>query len=107
MPLFVIYIFLICFAVVVIIISAAIFKSRRPGEKLSDTLGMPVSLFLSIVSFAASLFLGLFVTQFAAPTLTTWWWAPALRVAWQLGSGLLVAGGVLKLAKDNHNINRT
>lgn len=81
-----------------------ILRRRRRHATIRDTVGLGAFTLLMILIFTSSLLLAPLATSFSSPTRTDWWQMAAVRVAWQLGGGILLGAALLWEARHNDNL---
>jgi len=81
-----------------------VLRKRHRHSTIRDTVGMGAFTLLMILIFTSSILLAPLATSFSSPTRTDWWQMAALRVAWQLGGGLLLGAAMLWEAGHNDHL---
>ena len=76
---------------VTFIVAGAAYSHRVKGESI----GMALLTVASIAFWITGLVLGFFVNHFSSPTIQTWWWALAIRVALQVGGAIFFGLAIL------------
>ncbi|WKZ29682.1 MAG: hypothetical protein QY323_03045 [Patescibacteria group bacterium] len=89
-----ILVWIITLAVFLIVVGVGV-SYRAKGTPI----GMALATFAAITIVATGFTVGFLVTHFSSPTPETWWWALAVRVAWQLGGALFFAITILSDAQ--------
>ena len=73
---------------------------RRRGESIRDAVGLSGFTLLMLLIYASSVLLAPLATAFSSPTAVDWWQMAAVRVAWQLGGGVLMGTALVWEARD-------
>lgn len=81
-----------------------ILRRRRHHASVRDIAGVSAFTVLMILVFTSSILLAPLATSFSAPTRVDWWQMAAVRVAWQLGGGILLGAALLWEAHANENL---
>jgi hypothetical protein len=88
----------IALTVMVIFVGVALDTKRR-GQSVGS-----VFLLSSCVIFGTGACLGFLLTNFASPTLETWWWALAARAVWTLGGAVLLTIAIALEARGAYTL---
>lgn len=78
------------FAIVTLIVGVAILSTMKDGQSFRDIAFMSFGSFLGVYIFSTS-FLAFMLTAVSSPTMQDWWTTLTIRVAWQIGGGVLLA----------------
>lgn len=81
--------------VLVVVVFGAILRRHERGDSFRDTVGTSPFTLLMILIYASSVLLAPLATAFSSPTRVDWWQMAAVRVAWQLGGGILLGAALL------------
>lgn len=84
----------------IVVVFGVVLRRRRRGESIRDAVGLGAFTLLMILIYASSVLLGPLATAFSSPTAADWWQMAAVRVAWQLGGGVLLGGALAWEARD-------
>jgi len=84
----------------IVVVFGVVLLRRRRGESIRDAVGLGGFTLLLISIYASSVLLAPLATAFSSPTAVDWWQMAAVRVAWQLGGGVLLAGALVWEARD-------